>query len=93
MTAFSSVIRSIGEAALQSTKDAISHKIIVNKSTVPIGTARLTEQALKQSLSSDQVANFDQLFSIVSMPEFLAEGQAIDNLIKPERIVIGTPNT
>lgn len=48
---------------------------------------------LKRSLAADQVQRFDELFSIVSMPEFLAEGQAIDNLIKPERIVIGTSDS
>lgn len=35
----------------------------------------------------------EEAFTVVSMPEFLAEGQAINNLVNPERIVIGTPNT
>ena len=56
------------------------HRIVVNKSTVPLGTAEM----ISESLSS-----FDLNFTMVSMPEFLAEGQAIKNLLHPDRIVIG----
>ncbi len=59
-------------------------KIIVNKSTVPVGTAkRVTDQIAKTG-----VENFD----VVSNPEFLREGFAVDDFLKPDRIVIGTNN-
>ena len=47
------------------------HKIVVNKSTVPMGTTKLTEQILAEQLGD---LYSDDLYTIVSMPEFLAEG-------------------
>ena len=59
-------------------------KIIVNKSTVPVGTAkRVTDK-----IANAGVKNFD----VVSNPEFLREGFAVDDFLKPDRIVIGTNN-
>jgi len=58
------------------------HKIIVNKSTVPVGTAQLVENEIKKY----GVANFD----IVSNPEFLREGFAVEDFMKPDRIVVGS---
>lgn len=57
-------------------------KIVVEKSTVPVGTARNAEAFLRQH------SKFE--FTVVSMPEFLAEGTAIADLISPDRVVIGT---
>jgi UDPglucose 6-dehydrogenase len=54
--------------------------------TVPVGTNKRIHGILSQKL-----ANPDDCFTIVSMPEFLAEGVAIQNLLFPDRIVIGTP--
>jgi len=59
-----------------------SYKIIVNKSTVPVGTADL----VRERIASVTDAEFD----VVSNPEFLREGAAIDDFLKPERVVIGT---
>jgi UDPglucose 6-dehydrogenase len=59
---------------------------LIEKSTVPVGTHKNIWDILKKHNE-----NPDDVFTIVSMPEFLAEGVAIHNLLHPDRIVIGTP--
>ncbi len=60
--------------------------IVVTKSTVPVGTALKVKKAIKKALKERQ-ANID--FDVASNPEFLKEGAAIDDFLKPDRIVIG----
>ncbi|MDG2087457.1 MAG: UDP-glucose/GDP-mannose dehydrogenase family protein [Arenicellaceae bacterium] len=63
-----------------------SYKVIVTKSTVPVGTAEKVTAAVKSKLNERAV---DVDFSVASNPEFLKEGAAIDDFMKPDRIVVG----
>ena len=63
------------------------YKIIVNKSTVPVGTAKRIEKIIKENQKKKN-RNID--FDIVSNPEFLKEGEAIKDAFFPDRLVIGT---
>ncbi|WP_050479451.1 UDP-glucose dehydrogenase family protein [Herbaspirillum rhizosphaerae] len=66
-------------------------KVIVDKSTVPVGTADRVHAAIRQEL--EQRAVKDASFSVVSNPEFLKEGAAVEDFMRPDRIVIGHDNT
>ncbi len=78
------VARTIGQHV-----DEGDYRIIVNKSTVPVGTADRVRQALEDTLAArSRTLEFD----VVSNPEFLKEGTAIEDFMKPDRIIVGTDN-
>jgi len=80
-------MRYVLQAARNIGKRMATSKIIVNKSTVPVGTADHVRTAIADELRARNVA---VPFTVVSNPEFLKEGAAVDDFMRPDRIVIGS---
>ena len=80
-------LRWVESCARQICKSARGHTIVVEKSTLPVKTA----QTIKDILDSSKVnnSNENRTFSVLSNPEFLAEGTAISDLVNPDRVLIG----
>lgn len=77
----------VENAAREIGRNIISYTVIVDKSTVPIGTGEKVKQWIKEELS---IRNYDCDFDVVSNPEFLREGSAVYDFMHPDRIVIGS---
>ncbi|MBE0616962.1 MAG: UDP-glucose/GDP-mannose dehydrogenase family protein, partial [Proteobacteria bacterium] len=65
------------------------YRIVVTKSTVPVGTAELVRETIQKELDARKA---EVEFDVVSNPEFLKEGNAVQDCLKPDRIVVGTDN-
>jgi UDPglucose 6-dehydrogenase len=75
-------------AAKNIAKHMKSFKVIIDKSTVPVGTAQKVAQVVRSELEAR--GEKDMHFSVVSNPEFLKEGAAVEDFMRPDRIVVGT---
>jgi len=81
-------MRYIEEVAKEIARHINEYRVIVTKSTVPVGTGKRIEKIISSSLRKRKGTG-SNLFDIVSNPEFLREGAAIDDFMRPNRVVIG----
>ena len=88
---YASDLKWIESSARQIAKFAKDHTVVVEKSTLPVKTAETIKSILNSSdqCEGDYEDNIKKTFSIVSNPEFLAEGTAIEDLQNPDRVLIG----
>ena len=78
----------IEASARQISKYATNHTIVVEKSTLPVRTAQTINEILKSSEKINDLEK-NKTFTVLSNPEFLAEGTAIEDLKNPDRVLIG----
>ena len=79
-------LRHVLAAARSVGRNMRDYKVVVDKSTVPVGTADRVRETIAEELKARGV---DLPFSVVSNPEFLKEGAAVEDFMKPDRVVIG----
>lgn len=77
------------EVASNIGKTMTHHMYIVDKSTVPVGTAQMVAETIQEQLDE---RGADLTFDVISNPEFLKEGDAVSDCSRPDRIIIGTDN-
>jgi UDPglucose 6-dehydrogenase len=77
----------VQQVAREIGKTIEDYKIVINKSTVPVGTADMVKAIIKEELLSREL---DIQFDVVSNPEFLKEGDAVNDFMKPDRVIVGT---
>ena len=80
-------MRYVIAAARNIGRSMTEYRVIVNKSTVPVGTAERVRAAIAEELRN---RGLDLPFSVVSNPEFLKEGAAVSDFMRPDRIVVGS---
>lgn len=80
-------LKNVLEVAKEIGKYLNSYVLVVNKSTVPVGTAFKVEEIIKQELKKRGI---EVEFDVASNPEFLKEGSAIKDFMAPERVIVGT---
>ena len=83
-------LKYVVQVAKECGKHIEDYTLIVTKSTVPVGTSLKVKNAIKEELNKRN-ANIE--FDVASNPEFLKEGAAIDDFLKPDRIVVGTDSS
>ena len=80
-------LAAVKKAAATIAEQMQDYKMIANKSTVPPGTARIVKEIIQSTLRK---RNAEIEFDVVSNPEFLKEGNAVNDFMKPDRVIIGT---
>jgi UDPglucose 6-dehydrogenase len=82
-------LRGVYQVAAGIGRSIQDYKIIINKSTVPVGTADRVKAIIQEELAR---RGLSLEFDVVSNPEFLKEGDAINDFMKPDRVIVGTDN-
>jgi UDPglucose 6-dehydrogenase len=77
----------VKQVAREIGKTIEDYKVVINKSTVPVGTADMVRAIIQEEL---QARNLSVQFDVVSNPEFLKEGDAVNDFMKPDRVIVGT---
>ena len=86
---YASDLKWVESSARQVADFSSGHTIVVEKSTVPVRTAELIQNILRDSEQNSRDSQDKKRFSVLSSPEFLAEGTAINDLENPDRVLIG----